>query len=114
MSWSFFPACPASDVPTGRTKKVRVEGFALCLTAVDGRVHACADACPHERVSLGDGGRMDGAEIVCGAHHWRFDVRTGQCSTDAGTTLRRFPVGRKDGWIYVGFWDGDGPEPPVP
>lgn len=114
MAWEFFAACEVADLVESRPRRIDVEGFRICLVSIDGRIHACADACPHERVSLGDGGRIEGCEIVCGAHHWRFDIRTGRGTTDPKVGLRRFPVGRKDGWVYVGFWDGEGPEPPVP
>ncbi len=108
MAWSYFPACPVLDVPEGGKKRVIVEGYALCLFQIDGTLYAAADACPHERVSLADGGKMVRGRIVCGAHHWVFDPKTGVCETDAGHSLRRFPVGRKDGMIYVGFWEAEG------
>jgi len=102
--YRFFPACPESDLPPGSKRRVRVEGYDVCLYNVGGTVYASGDACPHERVSLGDGGTMDGELVVCGSHRWAFNVRTGDCMEDpVGHRLLRLPVGRREGVVYVGF-----------
>jgi nitrite reductase/ring-hydroxylating ferredoxin subunit len=102
----FYPACKAEDVAEGGKLRVVVEGYPVCLYRVDGTFYASGDPCPHELVSLGDGGKMDGEVVTCGAHRWRFNVRTGECYEDSGHTLTQLPVGRKDGVVYVGFDDG--------
>ncbi|MCK6526673.1 Rieske 2Fe-2S domain-containing protein [Myxococcota bacterium] len=107
MAWRFYEACPEGAVPPGGKRRVVVEGYPVCLVNLGGTIHATGDYCPHEAVSLGDGGRVEGETLVCGAHGWRFDVRTGACQDDPGVELPRFPVGRKDGWLYVGFWEED-------
>ena len=116
MPYYFYPACETDEVPLGCHKRVAVEGYPVCLYNVDGTFHASGDACPHERVSLGDGGSLQGSTITCGTHQWTFDVRTGKCLNNPESLLRTFPVGRKGDTLFVGFWvdEGDGPEPSAP
>lgn len=80
------------EVRRGRTKLCRVEGHAVCLSNVDGTIHAIDDLCTHGLASLADG-YLEGDEIVCPLHDGRFCVRTGQavgapCTVD----LRRYTV----------------------
>ncbi len=107
----FYKACSVDELPEGSKKRVVVEDYSLCLYNVDGTLFASGDPCPHERVSLGDGGTMCGEVVTCGAHRWSFNVRTGDCLDDAGFPLKTFPVGRKEGFVYVGFWTDDGETP---
>ena len=108
MSWLFYEACAVDLVPEGTKRRVMVEGYPVAIYNVEGTLYASGDPCPHERVSLADGGRLTGEIVTCGAHRWAFNVRTGQCLEDAAFPLTRFPVGRKDGKIFVGFWSGEG------
>jgi len=114
MGYLFYEACKEADLPeTGRGKRYEVEGYAICIFNLAGTLHASGDACPHERVSLGDGATLDGELIVCGAHRWEFNIRTGECLEDVSFPLRKHPVGRSEGTVYVGFWNADdGVEPP--
>jgi nitrite reductase/ring-hydroxylating ferredoxin subunit len=106
MPWRYYPACRADEIAPGAKRRLEIEGYDLCLYNVGGKYYASGDPCPHEHASLGDGGMMDGEQVVCGAHRWCFNVRTGECSEDSTGRyrLRTFPVGRKEGVIYVGFW----------
>ena len=79
MSWSFFPACTEDELPPGSKLKVLIEGMPICVYNVGGTIYASGDWCPHEKVSLGDGGLLEGEVITCGAHRWCFNVRTGEC-----------------------------------
>ena len=110
MGWMFYDACGAGDVPAGGKLRVMVEGYPICLVDVGGTLHATGDFCPHEGVSLGQGGRVEGEWLVCGAHGWSFNVRTGACADDPGVDLPRFPVGRRGDRVFVGFWVEEGEE----
>jgi len=55
----------------------------------DGEACVMEARCPHEWSHLGAEGVVDGPEIVCTAHFWRFDTRgTG---SKVGMTGRRDP-----------------------
>ena len=107
MGWLFYEACHEDEVPVGGKHKAIVEGYPVAIYNVEGTLYASGDFCPHERVSLADGGGLEGEIITCGAHRWCFNVRTGECLEDAAFPLKRFPVGRRDGTVFVGFWDDE-------
>ncbi len=56
--------------------------FHIVLIKSEDRIYAINDECPHKGGPLGEG-EIEGTEIVCPWHFWRFDIRTGVC-TDGG------------------------------
>jgi nitrite reductase/ring-hydroxylating ferredoxin subunit len=56
-----------------------------------GALCAVADRCPHAGGSLADG-VVDGDEVVCPLHGYRFDLKTGVCSTDPLLRVKTYPV----------------------
>jgi UDP-MurNAc hydroxylase len=44
--------------------------------------------CPHRNADLSVFGEVNGGELVCTLHGWRFDLETGTCLTSAGHELR--------------------------
>jgi UDP-MurNAc hydroxylase len=47
--------------------------------------------CPHRNADLAAFGEIDGEELVCTLHGWRFDVATGRCLTAADQPIRIRP-----------------------
>ncbi len=62
--------------PDGELVAVEVDGIAVAVTVVDGKVHAFDDTCPHAGCSLSDG-EVDGHTVECPCHMARFDITTG-------------------------------------
>jgi ferredoxin-nitrite reductase len=77
------------EIGEGRSKSVTVNGTEAAVFKLEGRLYATQNWCPHAGAALA-GGVMDGTEVVCSAHGYRFDVRTGACSTDAQLRLKCF------------------------
>ncbi|MGW3571728.1 Rieske 2Fe-2S domain-containing protein [Streptomyces sp. NPDC000941] len=44
--------------------------------------------CPHLRADLGRFGQLDGDELTCTLHGWRYDLSTGRCLTADGHDIR--------------------------
>ena len=72
----FVAVATLDEIPTGRGLRVVVDGVAVGLYNVEGRVYAMEDACPHAGVHLSQG-QLDGCVVTCLAHGWMFDIRTG-------------------------------------
>ena len=53
--------------------------------------------CPHRNADLSVFGEVDGCELVCTLHGWRFDLETGHCLTSAGHPLRAKRAPSNDG-----------------
>ncbi|MFM7685130.1 MAG: Rieske 2Fe-2S domain-containing protein [Actinomycetota bacterium] len=49
-------------------------------------------ACPHRQADLSVFGEIDGDELVCTLHGWRFDLATGHCRNAADRPLRVRPA----------------------
>jgi len=44
--------------------------------------------CPHRQADLSRFGTIEGGELTCSLHHWRFDLATGRCLTSDDRHLR--------------------------
>lgn len=44
--------------------------------------------CPHRNADLSVFGEVDGCELLCTLHGWRFDLETGECLTSANHPVR--------------------------
>lgn len=79
---SFQRVASLAEVPTDRGLRVRVGDVDIGLYRIDDTVYAMEDSCPHAGWPLSQG-RLAGCVIVCEAHGWPFDVRTGFDPKDA-------------------------------
>lgn len=52
--------------------------------------------CPHRDADLAVFGEIDGCDLVCTLHGWRFDLETGACRTAEERSLRIRPAGPGD------------------
>lgn len=87
------------DIVEGSGRVIRVGRRELVVVNVAGEVFALDNACRHMGGSLGNG-YVDGYEVVCPLHGWRFDVRDG--STDhPGANVRTYPATVRDGEVFV-------------
>ncbi|OHB76734.1 MAG: hypothetical protein A2Z34_02760 [Planctomycetes bacterium RBG_16_59_8] len=87
----FVKVCKVSDIPQGTGKCVEVAGKAVALFRVDGDIHAIKNLCPHQGGPLADG-MMDGKEVLCPWHEWRFDVVSGNSSSVPRARVRTYNV----------------------
>ena len=76
-------------------------GEAILLCRVGDAVHAVADACTHEDVSLSLGA-LSGHRLACPLHGAVFDVRTGAAlEAPAERPLRTWQTRVVDGWVEL-------------
>jgi toluene monooxygenase system ferredoxin subunit len=68
-----------------------VAGRKVLLVRLDGDVLAYEDRCAHLGLPL-SGGRLDGTTLICPAHEWEYDARTGRGVNPATVCLKVFPV----------------------
>jgi nitrite reductase (NADH) small subunit len=70
--------CAVSEAPKpGEVMEAEVNGMAVCVANVGGRLAALANVCPHRGGPLGQGW-LEGEAVVCPWHCWSFDTRTGE------------------------------------
>jgi 3-phenylpropionate/trans-cinnamate dioxygenase ferredoxin subunit len=74
---TFSEALRTSDLKDGEMKEVNVNGHAILVAMVGGKVHAVSGRCPHMGARLAEG-KLDGTVITCPRHGSQFDVTNGQ------------------------------------
>lgn len=85
------PAARRDELWDGEMRAVVVDDVPVLLTHVEGAVCAYVDRCPHLGTRLSEG-RLDGRELTCRAHHWRFDIVSGDGINPASARLHKLPV----------------------
>jgi nitrite reductase/ring-hydroxylating ferredoxin subunit len=85
--------CKLGDVVDDELRAFKVRGvtWPVIVTRVEGELFACQGACPHEDVELADG-YLFGTTIICPAHAYQYDLRSGTCRHDKTLNLRRYPI----------------------
>ena len=89
----------------------REDGDIVVWRTTAGKVVACDARCPHQWSHLGTAGAVDGEEIVCLSHFWRFDQEgTGSKLSAAGrrdekSSIRTFVVRENEGRLEIAVED---------
>src|SRR5947209_10788258 len=107
------------ELRRGRAAAATVFGRPLVVFRGAGGRAAALDAhCPHMGAHLAEG-RVEGNELRCLFHRWRFDARGNCTDMPALGGAPPFPVctpawtiGEKYGLIWI--WNGAGPAAPLP
>lgn len=79
------------DIPEGTSKIVRRNGTEMAVFKCDGRLYAIENSCPHEGGTL-SAGKVDGRQVICPLHGYRFDLKSGICSSDSKLKARTFAL----------------------
>ena len=77
------------EIAEGSGKAITVSGTEIAVFRCEGQLYATQNWCPHAGSALA-AGALDGGAVVCPAHGYRFDLRTGACATDAQLRLKTF------------------------
>ena len=85
----------------------REDGDIVVWRTTSGKVVACEARCPHQWSHLGTAGAVDGEEIVCLSHFWRFDADgvgsklSASGRRDEKSPIETFSVREKAGRIEI-------------
>lgn len=111
--------CRSKDIARGKVRALRLLGRDLAVyRGADGRVAALDAYCAHMGAHLAEG-RVEGNELRCFFHHWRYDAQ-GQCTDipclegkpTARMRVRRWPTAERYGMVWL--WTGEAPAHDVP
>jgi len=81
----------ADDIPENSAKMIRIKGDEMAVFKQDGQVYAIQNICPHEGGQLSKGW-LEGDEVVCPLHGYKFHLKTGLCSTDPALRAKIFKL----------------------
>jgi ferredoxin-nitrite reductase len=82
------------DIAEGSAKLVRAKGEEMAVFKCGGQLYGIQNICPHEGGQLFNG-RIEDNEVVCPVHGYRFDLKTGACSTDPKLKVKVFKLVRQ-------------------
>jgi phenylpropionate dioxygenase-like ring-hydroxylating dioxygenase large terminal subunit len=111
--------CRSKDVPRGKARALRLLGRDLAVyRGADGRVAALDAYCAHMGAHLAEG-RVEGNQLRCFFHHWRYDA-AGRCTDipcleggpPARLRVRGWPTAERYGMVWL--WTGEAPAHDVP
>jgi nitrite reductase/ring-hydroxylating ferredoxin subunit/ferredoxin-thioredoxin reductase catalytic subunit len=93
------PVCRLEDLPLGSARHVKIGKSDIAVVRVGDDVFALSNVCRHAFAPLADG-FVEGHELVCPWHGWRYDVRKG--TTDhPNADVRTYPAAVHDGVVFV-------------
>ena len=72
----FQTVAKVGTIPEGEGRAFLVNGRMIAVFLRDGAYHAINDCCPHMGASLASG-YVDGNDIVCPWHAWKFCITNG-------------------------------------
>lgn len=101
---SWIRVASSGELIAGEMRTVkRAEHQLVVGRNADGAPFALDNRCPHEGYPLASGD-LEGCELTCCWHNWKFDTRDGACLM-GGEAVRRYPVRERDGEVEVDLAD---------
>ena len=98
----------ADELALQPLRQMEIDGTAIALVHRDGQFSAIAGNCNHVGGPLGLG-RLDGDEVVCPWHNWRFHSRSGQGGCNcAGEKVPSHAVKVENGRVLVNLNEATG------
>ncbi len=96
----FVKAAEKQELENGQAKIVRLDGRNIALFRVNNEYYAVANTCLHRGGPLGEG-ELDGHQVTCPWHGWKFDVRDGSFTVIPTLRVKTYQVKEEDGMILV-------------
>jgi len=96
---AYRPVCRTDELKPGIGRRIEIDGREIALFRVDGELYAIENTCLHAGGPLHEG-RIEGREVICPWHLWRFDLQTGACGLHTGG-LATYPVRVRNGAIEI-------------
>lgn len=101
------------ELAEGGSKVVVVNGTEVAIFKHQGRFIAIQNRCPHEGAPLAEGS-IDGNEVVCPRHNFRFNIGTGACSNEPTLCAKTFKLVPQDNGFLVEEVGDETKHPVVP
>jgi nitrite reductase/ring-hydroxylating ferredoxin subunit len=80
-----------SELSDDEILPLEVDGVELVIYRDGETIRACQRYCPHQRADLSEG-LLSRGYLICSAHGWRFDAKTGVHEISPQTCLATYAV----------------------
>jgi nitrite reductase/ring-hydroxylating ferredoxin subunit len=100
---AFVRTIKVDELPPGTVRELYIEGKAVAVANVAGKIFAVNNTCLHRGGPLGQG-LLEGKVVTCPWHGWQFDVTTGKAVQNpaAGVDCYAAEVRGQDLFIDLG------------
>ncbi len=96
----FTYVCSFGDLKEYSGKRFFVNDVEIAVFKINSEVFALSNICPHQQTHLIYDGFIEGEFVVCPAHGWMFNLRTGK--KDSGSNgLESYPVQIFEDKIFI-------------
>jgi len=93
------PVCSAASIASSQVRRVFVDAREYALARIGDDFFAIGNICAHAFGPLADG-PLDGDEVMCPRHGWRYNVRTGETG-HPDANVRTYPAFARDGLVFI-------------
>lgn len=100
MEEGYQKAADLKDLEEGKSIEVEVGPLPVLLHRRDGKIYATGAYCPHQDVRVFPENCSE-RFILCTAHGYRTDLRTGVCRTDESLSMPTYSTLVENGEIWV-------------
>jgi len=97
---SFTKICSVHDIEEDAGKRFIINETEIAVFKTNGNIFALSNICPHQQTALIYDGFIEEGSVVCPAHGWKFDLRTGN-KKSGSRGLDSYEVKIIDEIIYV-------------
>jgi nitrite reductase (NADH) small subunit/3-phenylpropionate/trans-cinnamate dioxygenase ferredoxin subunit len=92
--------CHIDQLPPGRAVEKRIMARRVAVFNDNGSLYGIESDCKHMKASLAVGEVANGI-VTCNWHHWKYDLKTGECVGRPGMRLRTYEVEIVDGEVFL-------------
>ncbi len=104
---NYYRICKVNELRENQGKRFIVpssddtgEEIEIAVFKVDNEIYALSNICPHQHSALIYDGFIEDHCVICPAHGWKFELRTGNQPTGR-KGLDVYPVKVENGEVYV-------------
>ena len=83
MEDRFTKVCTVSELRENQGKRFLINDVDIAVFKVNGEIFVLNNVCPHQHTSVIYDGFIEDGCVVCPAHGWMFNLKTGLQSTGA-------------------------------
>jgi NAD(P)H-dependent nitrite reductase small subunit len=92
--------CTVSEIKENHGKRFLINDVELAVFKVNDEIFIVSNVCPHQHTTIIYDGIIEDGCVVCPAHGWMFNLKTGKQPTGA-RGLDTFPVKIIDDEVYA-------------
>ena len=99
-SEGFNYLCTLNDLKESIGRKFIINDIEIAVFKINSGVFALSNICPHQQTHLIYDGFIEDEFVICPAHGWKFNLRTGK-KDSGGNGLDSFPIEIIGNQVYV-------------